>query len=167
MRTPSLITSCMTIIQISNHRLLIDKTKPILRHSVLLSCWLVLIIPTILLAPAQSNAFPRLHLYVHYDYIVNSDGTSDAPDPEAIDLVRQAFDAHGIDLVIDSHHTGIPFWSMITFDSSPGNCATPATTTSFDTLKAQYFHSPSAHEWHYAIFGERHDCLHTSGASWV
>src|SRR6478672_7461794 len=54
--------------------------------------------------PNTKQNTPRLHLYVHYDYMVNPDGTNDAPDPDAIDLVRRAFDAHGIDLVIDSHH---------------------------------------------------------------
>lgn len=110
---------------------------------------------------------PRLHLYVHYDYMVNPDGSNDAPDPDAIDLVRQAFDAHGIDLVIDSHHAAIPFWSLVNFDGDVGNCAPPNSTINFDTLKAQYFHPTSAHDWHYAIFGERHNCFGSSGVAWL
>ena len=110
---------------------------------------------------------PRLHLYVHYDYMVNPDGTNDAPDPDAIDLVRQAFDAHGIDLVIDSHHAAIPFWSLVNFGGDVGSCAPPDSIIAFDTLKAQYFHPTSAHEWHYAIFGERYDCSGSTGIAWL
>jgi uncharacterized repeat protein (TIGR01451 family) len=110
---------------------------------------------------------PRLQLYVHYDYMVNPDGTNDAPDPESIELVRQAFDAHDIDLVIDSHHAAIPFWSLVTFGETPGSCAPPNDITDFNTLKAQYFHSKSNHDWHYGIFGERHDCFGTTGVAWL
>jgi uncharacterized repeat protein (TIGR01451 family) len=115
---------------------------------------------------ARQNT-PRLHLYVHYDYMVNPDGTNDAPDPDAIDLVRQAFDAHGIDLVIDSHHAAIPFWSLVDFGGGVGSCAPLNSTITFDTLKAQYFHPTSAHEWHYTIFGERHNCSGSSGIAWL
>src|SRR5215813_7445471 len=137
------------------------------RHQALLSLLCVLIIPAMLCARNQNGASPRLHLYVHYDYMVNPDGTNDAPDPEAIDLVRQAFDAHGIDLVIDPQHTEIPFWSVVAFGNDVGGCASPDNTISFDTLKAQYFHPTSAHEWHYTIFGERHDCFRSTGIAWI
>src|SRR5215471_16937868 len=109
----------------------------------------------------------RLHVYVHYDYMVAPDGTSDAPDPEAIELVRQAFDAHGIDLVIDSHHAAIPLWPMVNFGGEIGTCVHPEQTILFDTLKAQYFHPTSNHEWHYAIFGERNNCFGNSGIAWL
>jgi hypothetical protein len=109
----------------------------------------------------------RLHVYVHYDYMVAPDGTSDAPDPEAIDLVRQAFDAHGIDLVIDAHHAAIPLWPMVDFGGDIGSCVPPEQIITFDTLKAQYFHPTSNHEWHYAIFGERNNCFGNSGIAWL
>jgi uncharacterized repeat protein (TIGR01451 family) len=109
----------------------------------------------------------RQHVYVHYDYMVAADGTSDAPDPDAIELVREAFDAHGIDLVIDSHHSAIPLWPMVAFGVDIGTCVSPEQTIAFDTLKAQYFHPTSAHEWHYAIFGERINCFGNTGIAWI
>ena len=108
-------------------------------------------------ADQKASGDQRLHVYVHYDYMVAPDGTSDAPDPEAIDMVRQAFDAHGIDLVIDSHHTAIRLWPMVNFAGDIGTCVPPEQTINFDTLKAQNFHPTSNHQWHYAIFGRVND----------
>ena len=53
------------------------------------------------------QAAPHSHVYVHYDYLVYTDH-SDEPDPKAIQMVVDAYAAHGIDLVIDPKHTAIP-----------------------------------------------------------
>jgi hypothetical protein len=40
-----------------------------------------------------------LHIWLHYDYLVGApDGHSDAPDPAALQLVVDAYAAHGITL---------------------------------------------------------------------
>ena len=45
---------------------------------------------TAILFTRVQHAAPRLHVYVHYDYLVFSgpDAHSDEPDPQAIQLVR-------------------------------------------------------------------------------
>lgn len=94
---------------------------------------------------------PRPHVYVHYDYLVfdGPNAHSDAPDPKAIQLVVDAYAAHGIDLVIDKKHTAIPGTSIIGMD--PGNIYRCGDPSPYD-LRSQYFHPTSNHQWHYAVF---------------
>ena len=98
----------------------------------------------------------RLHVYVHYDYLVfaGPNAHSDAPDPAAIQLVVDAFSAHGIDLVIDSKHTAIP-GKQVMFFALSGDINL-CENGQYDplTLQEQYFHPTSNHEWHYAVFGD-------------
>ena len=124
------------------------------------------------LAVAAPGGIPadagRLHVYVHYDYMVEADGTSYAPDVEAIDRVREAFDVQGIELHIDPHHTAIPAHEMIVFGfGNIGSCPETADAVSFDDLKRQYYRPTSNHPWKYAIFGVRTDCYGTSGKAWI
>jgi hypothetical protein len=102
-----------------------------------------------------ARADPVQHIWLHYDYMVASDH-SDAPDPAAIQLVVDAFAAHGIQLHIDPVHTAIPEVGWVFFKGvgGGGEC-TSQTSAQFSDLKAQYFHPTSNHEWHYAIFGYR------------
>jgi hypothetical protein len=99
-----------------------------------------------------ARADPVQHIWLHYDYMVASDH-SDAPDPAAIQMVVDAFAAHGIQLHVDPQHTAIPEVDFVFFKGAGGgDCAYP-TSAQFSDLKAQYFHPTSNHEWHYAIFG--------------
>lgn len=104
----------------------------------------------------------RLAVYVHYDYMVAANGTSDAPDPAATDIVKRAFRARGIDLVIDPRHTAIPMYQLIAFDEGRNetdtSCVPVDQWVPFSILKAQYFQPREDRPWHYAIFGERIDC---------
>jgi hypothetical protein len=123
---------------------------------VLAACLLVLTATA--LAGGGARAAARQSVWLHYDYMVGADGTSTAPDPKGIDLVVQAFAAHGIDLHIDPQHKAIPVPPVpVYFDVGVGpgyrapTCP-PNASVSFSTLEKQYFHPISNHEWHYALF---------------
>src|SRR5262249_42711745 len=62
---------------------------------------------------ALAAASATQHVYVHYDYMVAADGRSDAPDPISIQLVVEAFAAHGIELYVDPKHAAIPEHKVI------------------------------------------------------
>jgi streptogramin lyase len=110
----------------------------------------------------RAAATSYLNVWVHYDYMVAPDH-SDAPNPVAIQMVVDAFKAHGVTLHIDPQHAAIPAHSVIVPDwpseyaSSPGfdspSCTGPDAVL-FSALKAQYFQPSSNHPWHYAIFGD-------------
>jgi len=105
---------------------------------------------------------PYLNVWVHYDYMVGADG-SFAPSNAAIQMVVDAFRAHGVTLHIDPQHTAIPERTVIVPDwpseyaSTPGfddpSCTGPDAVR-FSDLKTQYFHPNSNHPWHYAVFGD-------------
>ena len=57
-------------------------------------------------SPAVAAAMPEV--WVHYDYVVEPDGTSFAPDPAGIQMVVDTYRAHGIVLHVDPQHTAIP-----------------------------------------------------------
>jgi uncharacterized protein YqgV (UPF0045/DUF77 family) len=105
---------------------------------------------------------PYLNVWVHYDYMVTPDH-SDAPSAAAIQMVVDAFKAHGVTLHIDPQHTAIPAQAVIVPDwqsgyaSRPGfddpSCTGPDAVL-FSDLKARYFQPNSNHPWHYAILGE-------------
>src|SRR5262249_53517564 len=126
----------------------------ITRRSRLITSLLFVALATFLFTRAH-HAAPRLHVYVHYDYLVFPDH-SDAPDPEAIQLVIDAYAAHGIDLVIDSKHAAIPAQqgSVLDFYSVGAIHMCTNGNDSQYSLQAQYFHPTSNHEWHYAVFGD-------------
>jgi hypothetical protein len=126
--------------------------------------WLVpLIFLTWVLAPGGNNAVlasaPQTqHIWLHYDYMIAPNGRGDAPNPQSIQLVVDAFAAHGIDLHIDPQHAAIPEHKVLIPDFAPSkgyDCgpANDSDTVSFLRLKAQYFHPTANHEWHYVIFG--------------
>jgi hypothetical protein len=105
---------------------------------------------------------PYLSVWVHYDYMVGP-GYSDAPSPAAIQMVVDAFKAHGVTLHIDPQHTAIPARAVIVPDWQSAYASragfddpscTGADAVRFSQLKAQYFQPSSNHPWHYAIFGE-------------
>jgi hypothetical protein len=112
----------------------------------------------VFLGPGSARADTEQHVWVHYDYMVAADGTSYAPDPRGIDLVVQAFAAHGIDLHVDPQHTAIPNPDneVVAFDvgtpNYPGQEGCSQPFVKFSTLKSEYFHPISNHEWHYAVF---------------
>jgi hypothetical protein len=120
----------------------------------------------------DGNAAARQTIWLHYDYMAPApDGTTFAPDPRSIQLVVDAFAAHGIDLNVDPHHAILPFHALLDFDGSvnlgePG-CVNqgfgPRDVADFASLKQQYFHPTANHEWHYAIFGDFTDCEGSSG----
>ena len=66
----------------------------------------------------SARADSTQHIWLHYDYMVMPDGTRLAPDPQSIQLVVDAFAAHGIDLHIDSHHTALPYHALLDLDGS-------------------------------------------------
>jgi hypothetical protein len=124
----------------------------------------------------KAHAAATQHIWLHYDYMVMPDGQSLAPDPRSIELVVDAFAAHGIDLNIDPHHTALPYHALLDFygsvDFNDPNCArsgfTPADVVSFADLKAQYFHPTANHDWHYVIFGDLDRCSSPeSGESFI
>jgi hypothetical protein len=107
----------------------------------------------------RGRAAGRQDVWLHYDYMVAPDGTSLAPDPKGIDLVVQVFKAHGIDLHIDPQHAAIPTRAeAVYFDvavspyRAPGCLPGNSPPVDFSTLRNQYFHPISNHEWHYALF---------------
>ena len=104
-----------------------------------------------LFTSTQLAAPPRPHLYVHYDYLVFPDH-SDEPDPKSIQLVVDAYAAHGIDLEIDNKHTAIPGQPVMSFGGEIHLCTNGQ--TDLYSLQSQYFHPTSNHEWHYAVFGD-------------
>jgi hypothetical protein len=105
----------------------------------------------------RAGADARQTIWLHYDYMVAADGTSYAPDANGIDLVVQAFKEHGIDLHIDPQHAAIPVPSFpVYFDVSVWPYRAPpcafGSSVDFSTIRDQYFHPISNHEWHYALF---------------
>jgi hypothetical protein len=112
---------------------------------------------------ARSEAMQ--HVWLHYDYMVAADGRSDAPDAAAVQMVVDAYAAHGIVLHVDGHHAEIPEHRYLLgiLDCNPE----PADSVNFYDLKAQYFHPTADHEWHYAIFGDAVDCRGSTGAAWI
>lgn len=114
-----------------------------------------------------ARADPVQHVWVHYDYMVGPNGESYAPDPASIQLVVDAFAAHGIDLHVDPAHMALPYSPILDFKGFAFNdlgCVSgPGEVAEFTSLKAQYFHPNSNHEWHYAIFADRIACNDTTG----
>jgi IPT/TIG domain len=108
-------------------------------------------------------------VWVHYDYMVMPDGQSLAPAPQSIQLVADAFAAHGIQLEIDPHHTALPYHALldvsgsVPIDGCPQFGLGPQNIVEFTSLKSQYFHPTANHEWHYAIFGDLSACGGESG----
>jgi hypothetical protein len=102
---------------------------------------------------------------VHYDYMVlaGPDGYSDAPNPQALTLVQQAFSRQHLTLWIDPSHHAIPeravVDSLFAFEggiTSPcDECDLGADHDSFYRLKAAYFHPMQSARWHYALFDSR------------
>jgi hypothetical protein len=88
---------------------------------------------------------------------------SDAPTPAAIQLVVDAFKAHGVTLHIDPQHAAIPARRVIVPDwpsfyaRQPGfddpSCTGPDAVL-FSDLQRDYFQPKSNHPWHYAVFGD-------------
>ena len=109
---------------------------------------------------------------LHYDYMVKTTGAdphSDAPDPAAIQEVVDAFQAHGIKLLIDPVHHAIPEKEYIVVSSSGSsgftNCVgadiglydyslgpNSTNTVNILDLKHQYFAQQDPNI-HYAVFG--------------
>jgi hypothetical protein len=90
---------------------------------------------------------------IHYDYMVASDHTHDpeATAPGAIARIVQTFALHGIELIIDPHHTAIPEVPVITFyPGIPGELCAPD-QVNFYALRSQYF-SPKSPKQHYTLF---------------
>ena len=105
---------------------------------------------------------PYLNVWVHYDYMVGADGNF-APNPSSMQIVIDAFAAHGVTLHIDPQHSAIPEHKVIVPDwqseyaTVPGfdalSCTGPDAVR-FSQLKATYFHPSSNHPWHYVVFGD-------------
>jgi hypothetical protein len=105
-------------------------------------------------------------ILLHYDYMVSTDPAnphSDAPHPETISRMVEAFRRRGITLIIDPQHTELPHFNFIGFGPGGDLCAQlDATilanlglggpTTTFEALKAQYFQPHGDVARHYAIF---------------
>jgi streptogramin lyase len=111
---------------------------------------------------SPSDNSPYVGVWLHYDYMVGPDG-SFAPSAAAVQMVVDAFKAHGVILHIDPQHTAIPEHTVIVPDWQSAYAATPGFDSPsctgpdavlFSQLKAQYFHPSSNHFWHYAIFGD-------------
>src|SRR5436190_1985919 len=106
---------------------------------------------------------PTPHVWLHYDYLVYPDGTNDAPNPAAIQMVVDAFAARGIVLHIDNDHAAIPSSTSDLVLGRSGECFYMGPTgiqgyrrvVGLEDVKAQYFHPTANHEWHYALFGGR------------
>jgi hypothetical protein len=114
----------------------------------------------VVLHPGPAYAAPTPHVWLHYDYLVYPDGSSDAPDPAAVQRVVDAFAAHGIVLHVDNNHAAVPSWTPNVVLGRSGDCRFTSGTTQFfrrviglEDVKAQYFHPTANHEWHYALFG--------------
>ena len=131
-----------------------------LRLGTLLACFALALALPVMAAPGDVPPdSARLHVYVHYDYMVEADGTSYAPDPEAIERVQRAFAGQGIDLHVDPQHTAIPARQLVFMESTVNTrCVAPDEVVPFEQLKSQYFHPNSNHPWRYAIFAVRHNC---------
>jgi hypothetical protein len=108
-------------------------------------------------APPES-----LHLHVAYDYMVAAgpDGHSEAPSPEALQKVIDAFAAHGIALVIDPRSIPIPERHVIAFYASADPQAAGPDAVDFLALRAAYRPDLLAGS-KYAIFGDHLDCSTT------
>jgi hypothetical protein len=89
--------------------------------------------------------------------MVGADGHSHAPSPEAIEMVVDAFRAHGILLHIDSVHAEIPDHRYISFELPNAWFRCDPDEVDFYALKAQYFKPKGNRPWHYAIFGHFQD----------
>jgi hypothetical protein len=131
-------------------------------HALSALAGLLLAVPTVFLpatatAAAKGTGREAPSVWVHYDYMVDSTGRSDAPDPDAIQQVVTAYARHGVELIIDPQHTAIPASHLVVPDFDPdfakNSCAGDG-SVNFSDLKATYFHPTSSHPWHYAIFGE-------------
>jgi hypothetical protein len=93
----------------------------------------------------------NLKIRLHYDYMVAPDHTHD-PEivaPGAIQRVVDAFARHGVELIVDPHHTGIPEVPVVTF-ADPG-VVCPGSQGNFFDLRNKYF-SPKFPDQHYVIF---------------
>jgi virginiamycin B lyase len=105
----------------------------------------------------HAGTTPSQDVWVHYDYMVGP-GYSDAPSAAAMQLVVNAFKAHGVTLHIDPQHTPIPAYKAVVPDwpspypvSDAPTCTGPDAVR-FSDLKRRYFHPSSNHPWHYAIY---------------
>ena len=103
---------------------------------------------------AQANDLPSPPvIFLHYDYMVGTDGHSHEPSEEAIQMVREAFSKQRISLVIDPIHLAIPEHKTIVFGQTGPVCSNVPDPVLFRDLKTAYFSSPRQIPWHYAIFG--------------
>ncbi len=89
---------------------------------------------------AQANQPPNPVIFLHYDYMVKagSNAHSHAPNPQAIQMVVEAFRRHGITLHIDPQHTEIPERQVTTIQPVNPACAGPD-AVDIHELRATYF----------------------------
>jgi len=138
------------------------------------------------LVVSASAADPPV-IFLHYDYMVSTDSAnphSDAPHPETISRMVEAFRRQGITLIIDPQHTELPHFNFVGFGNDGARCAQVMAaiyanvgwggpTTTFEALKAQYFQPKGNLPRHYAIFGHQaagagagvEGCIRASGLS--
>ena len=110
--------------------------------------------PKIVSLIGEGLGIKRNKIFVHYDYMVAADHTHDpeVAGPGAMQLVVDAFAAHGVELVIDPNHSAIPEVPFIDFDSYGTPCVGDGTHVTFETLRAAYY-TPNRASEHYMIFG--------------
>jgi probable HAF family extracellular repeat protein len=100
----------------------------------------------------------------HWDYMVlaGPDGFSEAPNPQGMGLVQQAFARQHLKLWVDPSHHAIPernsvdvaypFTVLRPFTAVCTVCGLGDDYDSFYRLKAAYFHPVTDARWHYAMF---------------
>ena len=110
--------------------------------------------PQVVSLNGEGVGIKRNKIFVHYDYMVAADHSHDPEvvGPGAMQLVVDAFAAHGVELVIDPQHAAIPEVPFIDFDSYGKPCVGDGTHVVFETLRAQYYTPKNASE-HYMVFG--------------
>lgn len=83
---------------------------------------------------------------------------SHRPTPAALALVVDAFEARGIDLVIDPFPTKLIETDVVTFNSTlPVACVGPS-AADFFALKTTHFDARRRNVYHYAVFGHHATC---------
>ena len=104
--------------------------------------------PTAPLASADFAPPAAPVIYLHYDYMVQdtadefSPAHSDAPHQSTIDTLVDRFRRHGIQVVIDPHHTALPH------ERETDICGDPE----IEQFRTRYFHPLNNRPWHYAVF---------------
>ncbi len=124
--------------------------------------------------PPAGPATPDI--YVHYDYMFHPPdpclgpadclfgegcvggmctGHSDAPTPEAVTKVVEAFAAQGIVLHVDPNHEALPHDAIVYFPvQGPDACATPGNKSFYD-IKAAHFDQKLGFTHRYVVFGHQ------------